>query len=80
MRIENTKDIIILVMTLGVMAVLVVMVLGEMYMSHKQGNEISPGIINLISQSVTGIIGIIGGYIAGRTSKNNSDTDKKEEK
>ena len=66
--IKNIKDIVILLITSGVLILLGIIILGDYYVSLKENRPIDESIITLMKMSVTGLIGVIGGYIGG--SKN----------
>jgi maltodextrin utilization protein YvdJ len=53
--IKNFKDIVILLITTGVLILLGTIIIGA----------VDESIITLMKMSVTGLIGIIGGYIGG---------------
>jgi cellobiose-specific phosphotransferase system component IIC len=64
----NTKDKIIFSLTIGVLSLLGAIVIGELYLTHRNQGEISTEIITLIKMSITGLIGIIAGYMGGKSS------------
>jgi len=66
--IKNIKDIVILLITSGVLILLGIIILGDYYVSLKENRPIDESIITLMKMSVTGLIGIIGGYIGASKS------------
>ena len=66
--IRNIKDIVILLITSGVLILLGIIILGDYYVSLKENRPIDESIITLMKMSVTGLIGIIGGYIGASKS------------
>jgi len=66
--IKNFKDIVILLITSGVLILLGIIILGDYYVSLKENRPIDESIITLMKMSVTGLIGIIGGYIGASKS------------
>jgi len=66
--IKNFKDIVILLITAGVLILLGVIIIGDYWVAVKENRAIDDSIIVLMKMSVTGLIGVIGGYIGG--SKN----------
>jgi len=65
----NSKDKIILILVIGIVSIIGAIVIGEMYMSHSAHNEISPDVTELLKMSVTGLIGVIAGYMGGREER-----------
>jgi hypothetical protein len=66
--IKNFKDIVILLITSGVLILLGIIIIGDYWVAVKEDRPIDESIIVLMKMSVTGLIGVIGGYIGG--SKN----------
>lgn len=64
---------IIFTLVVGVLSILGALVIGGIILSHKQNVETPAEIITLLKMSVTGIIGIIGGYIGGNNAKKKED-------
>jgi hypothetical protein len=62
----SIADKIVLIITLGIITLLFVIIVGDYIIAVDTGREISNDIITLMKMSVTGLIGIIGGYITGR--------------
>ena len=61
-------DYIILIITAGVMLLLGVIIIGDYIIAVETNRHINPEIITLMKMSITGLIGIIGGYIGGKQS------------
>ena len=61
--IKNFKDIVILLITAGVLILLGVIIIGDYWVAVKENRAIDDSIIVLMKMSVTGLIGVIGGYI-----------------
>jgi hypothetical protein len=66
--IKNFKDIVILLITAGVLILLGVIIIGDYWVAVKENRAIDDSIIVLMKMSVTGLIGVIGGYIGGSKS------------
>jgi hypothetical protein len=62
-------DYIILIITAGVMLLLGVIIIGDYIIAIETNRHINPEIITLMKMSITGLIGIIGGYIGGKQSR-----------
>ena len=65
--IKNFKDIVILLITTGVLILLGIIIIGDYWVAVKEDRPIDESIIVLMKMSVTGLIGVIGGYIGGST-------------
>jgi len=63
--IKNFKDIVILLITTGVLILLGIIIIGDYWVAVKEDRPIDDSIIVLMKMSVTGLIGVIGGYIGG---------------
>jgi len=63
--IKNFKDIVILLITTGVLVLLGIIIIGDYWVAVKEDRPIDESIIVLMKMSVTGLIGVIGGYIGG---------------
>jgi len=66
--IKNFKDIVILLITTGVLVLLGIIIIGDYWVAVKEDRPIDDSIIVLMKMSVTGLIGVIGGYIGGSKS------------
>ena len=66
--IKNFKDTVVLLITAGVLILLAVIIVGDYLVALEENRPVDESIITLMKMSVTGLIGIIGGYIGG--SKN----------
>ena len=63
--IKNFKDIVILLITSGVLILLGIIIIGDYWVAVKEDRPIDDSIIVLMKMSVTGLIGVIRGYIGG---------------
>lgn len=59
---------IIMVITVGVMLLLCAIIVGDYVVAIETNRHINPEIITLMKMSITGLIGIIGGYMGGKQS------------
>ena len=65
LMIKNFKDIVILLITSGVLILLGIIIIGDYWVAVQEDRPIDESIIVLMKMSVTGLIGVIGGYIGG---------------
>lgn len=60
------------------MALLTIIVLGDFWISLYEHRPIDDDIIQLLQMSITGLIGIVGGYFGSKSSdSDNKDNNKK---
>tara|TARA_R100000742_G_C4276698_1_gene97955 strand:+ start:361 stop:564 length:204 start_codon:yes stop_codon:yes gene_type:complete len=62
------KDIVVLVLAIGLMGILGLIVYDEFKMANEHGSELDENIIGLLQMSMTGVIGVVGGYIGGKSN------------
>ena len=66
--IKNYRDLIVLLITVGILLLLAIIIVGDYWVAIEENRPVDDSIITLLKMSVTGLIGVIGGYIGG--SKN----------
>lgn len=57
------KDIIVLVMAVGLMALLGLIVVDEFMVAAEHNAVLDQNIVELLQMSITGIIGLVAGYV-----------------
>ena len=60
------KDITVLIMVVGLMGLLGLIVVDEFMLAAEHGGELDGNIVELLQMSITGIVGIVAGYISGK--------------
>jgi len=63
---SRIKDITVLIMVVGLMGLLGLIVVDEFMMASEHGGELDANIVELLQMSITGIVGIVAGYISGK--------------
>ena len=63
--IKNFKDIVIFLITTGVLILLAIIIVGDYWVAFEENGPVDESVITLMKMSVTGLIGVIGGYIGG---------------
>tara|TARA_R110002153_G_scaffold73653_1_gene192111 strand:+ start:3680 stop:3883 length:204 start_codon:yes stop_codon:yes gene_type:complete len=66
---KHLKDITICVMGISLMGILAVIVIDEFMMASQHGGKLDPSIIELLQMSITGIVGIVAGWVSARSDK-----------
>ena len=65
------KDWICMTMAGGLIVLLVVIVVGDFYVALHENRPVDESVINLLQMAVTGVIGVVAGYLSGKAK---SDT------
>ena len=63
---KSVKDITCVSLSVGLMILLIIIVVGDFYVSLKEHRPVDESVINLLQMAVTGIIGIVAGYLSGK--------------
>ena len=64
--IKNLKDLVIVLLVGGVLTLLGVIIIGDYYVALQENRPIDEEVITLMKMALTGLIGIIAGYIGSR--------------
>jgi len=64
--IKNLKDLIIVVLVAGVLALLGVIIVGDYYVALQENRPVDESVITLMKMALTGLIGIIAGYVGSK--------------
>ena len=64
--IKNFKDIVILLITSGVLLLLGIIILGDYYVALQENRPVDESVITLMKMALTGLIGIIAGYMGSK--------------
>ena len=64
--IKNLKDLIIVALVVGVLTLLGVIIIGDYYVALQENRPIDDSVITLMKMALTGLIGIIAGYIGAK--------------
>ena len=65
---NEMKDWIVMSLASGTILLLFIITIGDFWAAMKDGRSPSPDVINLLSMSITGIVGIIAGFISGKNA------------
>ena len=63
------KDITVMILALGLMSLLGVIVIDEFMIAADHGGEFDEGILSLFNNALVGVVGIVAGYVTGRSGK-----------
>tara|TARA_B100000575_G_C23033272_1_gene594838 strand:- start:772 stop:969 length:198 start_codon:yes stop_codon:yes gene_type:complete len=64
--IKNLKDLVIIMLTFGVLMLLGVIIIGDYYVALQENRPVDESVITLMKMSLTGMIGVIAGYIGSK--------------
>ena len=64
--IKNLKDLVIILLTGGVLALLGVIIIGDYYVAVSENRPIDEEVITLMKMALTGLIGSIAGYMGSK--------------
>ena len=57
--IKNLKDLVIIMLTFGVLILLGVIIIGDYYVALQENRPVDESVITLMKMSLTGMIGVI---------------------
>ena len=69
----SIKDLTVFIMGVGLVSLLVIITVGDFYVSLKEHQPIDENVVNLLSMAITGIVGIVAGYVTGRDKKKEAE-------
>ena len=64
--IKNLKDLIIVAIVVGVLSLLGLIIVGDYYVALQENRPVDESVITLMKMALTGLIGIIAGYIGSK--------------
>ena len=63
--IKNYRDIVVLLITVGILLLLAIIIVGDYYVAIEENRPVDESIITVLKMSITGLVGVVGGYIGG---------------
>ena len=67
------KDKVIIMLTGGLVFLLVFIVIADFSTALRAGRAPDGGVIELLKMAITGVVGIIAGYLAGKSEDQNKE-------
>jgi hypothetical protein len=61
------KDITICLMGVSLMGILALIVVDEFMMANAHGGQLDDSVIELLQMSITGVVGIVAGWVSTRS-------------
>jgi len=65
--IKNLKDIVILLLVGGVLTLLGVIIIGDYFVALQENRPVDESVITLMKMALTGLIGIIAGWMGSKS-------------
>ncbi len=62
---QKVKDWTIALMVGGLLILLAIITIGDYYVALKENRPIDDSVVELLQMSITGMVGIIAGYVSG---------------
>ncbi len=67
---KDIRGIIVLIMAVGLMGLLSIIIVDEFAMAADHDADLDQNIIELLQMSITGVIGVVAGYVGSKASCN----------
>ena len=67
---KTVKDWTCLILSGGLMMLLITLVIGDFYVALHENRPVDESVVNLLQMAVTGVIGIVAGYLSGKEVNN----------
>ena len=64
--IKNLRDLIVCILVAGVLILLGVIIIGDYYVALQENRPVDESVITLMKMALTGLIGIIAGWMGSR--------------
>ena len=71
----DIKGIIVLILAVGLMGLLGLIVVDEFMMAAEHNTELDQNIVELLQMSITGIVGVVAGFVGAKNSGCNGKDD-----
>ena len=65
---EIMKPLTVMILATGLMGLLGLIVVDEFMMANAHGGVLDANVIELLQMSITGIVGIVAGYLSGNST------------
>lgn len=62
------KPLIVMILATGLMGLLGLIVIDEFMMANEHGGALDANVVELLQMSITGIVGIVAGYLSGNST------------
>lgn len=70
---NKVKDWTIVLMVGGLLGLLTIITVGDFYVALAENRPVDESVIQLLQMSITGMVGIIAGYVSGNPRQKNND-------
>jgi len=62
------KPLTVMILATGLMGILGIIIIDEFMMANEHGGALDANIVELLQMSITGIVGIVAGYLSGSST------------
>jgi cytochrome bd-type quinol oxidase subunit 2 len=62
------RDLTVFVMGTGLIFLLIAITLGDYYVALQEERPVDESVVSLLSMAVTGVVGIVAGYVSGKST------------
>ena len=66
---NRLKDITVMILAIGLMGLLALIVVDEFMIASEHGGDFDEGILGLLNNALVGVVGIVAGYVTGKSDK-----------
>lgn len=73
MNIDTVKGLIVLILAVGLMGLLGLIVVDEFMIAAEHDKELDQNIVELLQMSITGIIGLVAGFVGASRGNNKNE-------
>ena len=70
---KDIRGIIVLIMAVGLMGLLSIIIVDEFAMAADHDADLDQNIVELLQMSITGVIGVVAGYVGSKGKCNCKD-------
>jgi hypothetical protein len=65
--IKKNRDLVVLILVVGLLFLLTTITIGDFYVCLKENKPIDESIVTLLKMSISGIVGIVAGYVSNNS-------------
>ena len=67
---DSLKHLTVMILAIGLMGLLGLIVVDEFMMASEHGGKFDEGILALLNNALVGVVGIVAGYVTGKSGCN----------
>ena len=66
---DKMKGLIVFTMGASLMGLLILITIADFFVAFKEHRPVDESVISLLAMSISGVVGIVSGYLAGKTKE-----------